>query len=95
MTQKTTTKIGEEERMKYLEYTENCPECKGDMPVIVQGHRKNPVTFCYRCEIWFTLRGRIIKGSKKEISTQVKALCDKEKISDPKTANSGKVGGER
>ncbi len=62
--------------MKYLEYTEKCPECKEDIPVVVQGHKKNPVIFCDRCEIWFTLRGRIIKGSKKAILTQVKALYE-------------------
>lgn len=60
--------------MNYLEYVVKCPECKEDIPVAVLGTRKNPITFCRRCEIYFTLNGRILKGSKKQIEAEVAIL---------------------
>lgn len=63
--------------MHYLEYVVKCPEYEEDIPVAVLGTRKNRVTCCHCYENYFTLNGRILKGSKKQIEAEVTALYQK------------------
>ena len=59
--------------MKYLEYVVQCQDCRTDHPIIAR-EKRDLVTFCHTCENYFDLEGRVLRGSKKEIATKVKAL---------------------